>query len=62
MASAPMTTALVGVSRFTRPQADWNAVMITSRPTPAKSASGAMTGMDRVARPEVDGMRKDSGK
>ena len=62
MASAPITTALVGVTRLTRPQAHWNAVMTRLRLTPAKSARGAMMGIERVASPEVDGMRKDRGR
>ena len=33
-----------------RPEADWKAVTTRSPPTPANCPSGAMTGMDRVAR------------
>ena len=37
-----MTTAAVGVTMFTRPEADWNAVTISSPPMPANCPSGAM--------------------
>ena len=58
---APISTPLVGVIRFTRPLADWNAVTAMSRPTPTKSESGAIIGMESVARPLDDGTKKDSG-
>ena len=61
-ASAPITTAAVGVTRFTRPQADWKAVTTTSPPTPANCPSGATTGTDSVARPEEDGISTDNGR
>ena len=56
-----MRTPLVGVSRLTRPFADWKAVMAMSRPTPTKSLSGAIIGIERVARPLEDGTKKLSG-
>src|SRR6185295_20159882 len=57
-----MTTADVGVTRFTRPLAAWYAVTTSSDGTFAKLASGAMIGMATVARPEDDGIRKERGR
>ena len=57
-----MTTAAVGVTRFTRPDADWNAVTTRSPPTPAKRPRGASTGMDSVARPEEEGISTLRGR
>ena len=62
MARPPMTTADVGVTRFSRPDALWYAVTTRLRSAPAKSASGAMIGMATVARPDDDGIRNDSGR
>ena len=59
MASPPMTTADVGVTRLTIPLAVAKAVTTRSRFTPAKSATGARIGIDSTARPEVDGTKKD---
>ena len=56
-----MTTAAVGVTMFTSPEADWKAVTISSPPTPANCPYGAMMGTDSVACPEVEGIRMDSG-
>src|SRR5437763_216697 len=56
-----MITADVGVSRLTRPEADWNAVTDTERGTFAKSASGAMIGITSAACPEEDGTRNAIG-
>ena len=53
---------LVGVIRFINPAEVEKAVTTRSRLTPTKSASGAMMGMDRVARPEVEGTRKAMGR
>ena len=61
-ARPPMTTALVGVSRFTRPEALWNAVMINALEILVNSPKGTMMGMDNVASPELDGIKNDSGK
>src|SRR5215813_10419624 len=57
-----MITADVGVTRFTRPDADWYAVTTTERATPAKSASGARIGMTSAACPEDDGTRNAIGR
>ena len=38
------------------------AVTTNSRLTPAKSASGENIGIDKVASPEVDGTKNESGK
>ena len=59
-ASPPITTAEVGVTRFTMPEADWYAVTTRSLCTWAKSASGAIIGMVSTASPEEEGTRKDS--
>src|SRR5947209_18773656 len=56
-----MITADVGVSRFTNPEADWNAVTTTSRETPAKSASGARIGITSAACPDEEGTRNAIG-
>src|SRR5947208_15298028 len=56
-----MITADVGVTRFTNPDADWKAVTISARETPAKSASGARIGITSAACPEDDGTRNAIG-
>src|SRR5437868_14710930 len=56
-----MITAEVGVTRFTNPDADWNAVTTIARETPAKSASGARIGITRAAWPDDDGTRTAMG-
>src|SRR5438045_3188986 len=56
-----MITAEVGVTRFTNPEADWNAVTTIERETPAKSASGARIGITSAAWPEDDGTRNAIG-
>src|SRR3954468_3347976 len=56
-----MITAEVGVTRFTKPEADWKAVTTIERETPAKSASGARMGMTSAACPDDDGTRKAIG-
>ena len=61
MASPPMTTADVGVTRFTSPFADWYAVTTSVVGTPAKWASGAMIGIDTVASPELEGSGTRAG-
>ena len=60
MASPPMTTADVGVIRFTQPEAVAKAVTTKLRGTSAKSATGARMGMDSTASPEVEGTKNDS--
>ena len=57
-----MTTADVGVTRFTSPLAVWYAVTTSCGGTSAKLASGAMIGIATVARPDDDGIRNDSGR
>ena len=57
-----MTTAAVGVTMFTSPEADWKAVTISSPPTPANCPRGATMGMDSVARPEEEGMSTERGR
>src|SRR5437764_15342610 len=56
-----MITAEVGVTRLTKPDADWYAVTIRARETPAKSASGARIGITSAACPDDDGTRKAIG-
>src|SRR3954454_7379037 len=56
-----MTTADVGVTRFTSPDADWYAVTMIERDTPAKSASGARIGITSAACPDDDGTRNAIG-
>src|SRR6478609_2023338 len=56
-----MITADVGVTRFTRPDADWKAVTAIARDTPAKSASGARIGITSAACPDDDGTRNAIG-
>src|SRR6478672_9593249 len=56
-----MITADVGVTRLTKPDADWKAVTTTARETPAKSASGARIGMTSAACPDDDGTRNAIG-
>ena len=60
IASAPIRTPLVGVIRFTMPLAVAYAVTTRSRPTPTKSAIGAIIGIDRAASPDDDGTRNDN--
>src|SRR5256885_13360784 len=56
-----MITAEVGVTRLTKPDADWYAVTTRARETPAKSASGARIGITSAACPDDDGTRKAMG-
>src|ERR1700761_6269070 len=56
-----MITADVGVTRLTRPDADWNAVTTIERDTFAKSASGARIGITSAACPDDDGTRNAIG-
>src|SRR3954452_8998167 len=62
IASPPMTTADVGVTRFNRPDALGWAVPTRLRLAPAKSASGAMIGIATVASPDDEGIKNDSGR
>src|SRR5438045_9573750 len=57
-----MITAEVGVTRFTSPEAHWNAVTAMERETPAKSASGARIGITSAAWPDDDGTRNAIGR
>src|SRR5213592_4665616 len=56
-----MITAEVGVTRLTKPDADWYAVTIRARETPAKSARGARIGITSAACPDDDGTRNAIG-
>src|SRR5437660_8028062 len=56
-----MITAEVGVTRFTKPDADWYAVTTRARDTPAKSASGARIGITSAACPDDEGTRNAIG-
>ena len=58
----PITTAEVGVTRLTTPEALWKDVTTVARETCAKSARGARIGMAKVACPEVDGTRNARGR
>ena len=60
MASAPIITPLVGVTKFTRPLPAENIDIITSDEKPKDIAKGPNIGIDNPARPEVDGMKNDS--
>ena len=57
MESPPMTTALVGVTRFTSPLAAQKIMIITSGRKPSSAASPPKVGMDTAASPEVEGIR-----
>ena len=48
----------VGVNRFTTPMALEKIITMTSGEKPSWAASGPMMGMETVAMPEVEGMRK----
>src|SRR5947209_5714308 len=61
-ARAPMIITEVGVIKLIVPDADWYAVTTIERDTLAKSASGARIGMARAACPELEGIRKASGR
>src|SRR5436190_11392009 len=56
-----MITAEVGVTRLTKPDADWKAVTTRARETFAKSASGARIGITSAAWPEDEGTRNAIG-
>src|SRR5829696_7206356 len=61
MARPPITTADVGVTIATRPLPNWKALTTSSPAMPANPASGTMIGMVTVARPELEGIKKESG-
>ena len=52
----------VGVNRFTTPMAEEKIMTMTSGEKPSLTASGPMMGMETVAIPEVEGIRKDRPK
>ena len=52
----------VGVNRFTTPIAAEKIMTMTSGEKPSLTASGPMMGMETVAIPEVEGIRKDRPK
>ena len=60
VARPPITTPLVGVTRFTRPQAPEKIMIITSGLKPSFTARGPNTGNDPEANPEVEGIKKDN--
>ena len=59
IAKPPITTPLVGVIRFISPQAAEKIIIITSGLKFKLCASGAKIPIEPVARPEVDGIRKE---
>ena len=61
-ARPPMIAPEVGVIRFTTPHAAEKTMIMIAGLKPSLAARGPRMGMDSVARPEVDGMRKDSRK
>lgn len=60
IARPPITTPLVGVIRFIRPQAAVKIIIMTSGLRVRLCASGAKIPIDPVARPEVEGIKKES--
>ena len=61
-ARPPMMAPEVGVNRFTTPMAEEKIMTMTSGEKPSLTASGPMIGMETVAIPEVEGIRKDRPK
>ena len=57
IASPPIKITEVGAIKFTIPDANSNPVTINAFDTPANPASGAIIGIDKVASPELDGMK-----
>ena len=57
-----MMAPLVGVMRFTAPEAAENTITMTAGLKLSCCARGPMMGMETVAMPEVEGIRKDSTK
>ena len=57
-----MSEAIVGAIMFNKPLAVAKATTIVSLVDPTRSATGAMIGMEAAARPEDDGMMKESGR
>ena len=57
-----MSEAIVGAIMFNKPLAVAKATIIVSLVDPTRSATGAMIGMEAAARPEDDGMIKESGR
>lgn len=62
MEMPPISTPLVGVMPLISAQAPLSTHTITSGARPRLYVSGPMIGMDTVARPDEDGMRKESSK
>lgn len=58
----PITTPEVGVNKLTKPDPAVKIIIITSGDKLRFFASGAKIGIDTVASPEDDGMRKDKPK
>ena len=61
MARPPTSTTLVGENISASPWPMIQAVMVVARLTPAKSASGASSGMASAPWPELDGISMPSG-
>src|SRR5690606_22610371 len=61
IARPPTTTTFVGAISMVRPWPIWKAVITSERLTPAKSPSGASSGIASVACPDEDGIRIASG-
>lgn len=59
MERPPITTALVGVTIFTTPEAAQKIIIMTSGDSPKLAANPPKVGIDAAARPEVDGIKKD---
>ena len=62
IANPPITDATVGANKFIIPAAVANAVTIRDLSILAKSAIGASIGIDAVAKPDVEGIKKDKGR
>lgn len=62
MEMPPIRTPLVGVTALINAHAPLNTQITISGAKPNPAASGPKIGMDTVARPEVDGIKKDNNK
>ncbi len=58
-AKPPMIAPQVGVIKLTNPLAATRVMIVASTLYPKLDASGPMIGVDKVARPELDGTRTD---
>ena len=57
-----MREAMVGAIILSKPLAVAKATTMVSFVEPTRSATGAMIGMEAAARPEEDGIMKESGR